>query len=100
MNQQWTVVNPVSTPNVGRLGSAERVDDYSGKRVGLWWNGKPNGDVFLDEVGAQLAARFPGMTTVRIWEHRPTSMSFYGIPKDDIAFMAANADVVIGALGD
>lgn len=97
---QWTVLNPVAAAKVGAQGTAAKLEDFSGKRVGLWWNGKPGGDVFLNEVAAQLESRFPGMQTVRIWEHRPRSTSFYGIPKDDITFMAGAADVVIGALGD
>jgi hypothetical protein len=96
----WTVLNPVADANIGTVAGTAAVSEFAGKRVGLWWNGKPGGDVFLNEVAAQLAARFPGMQTVRIWEHRPKSTTFYGAPKDDIAFMAQNADVVIGALGD
>jgi hypothetical protein len=100
MNEQWSVLNPVAQANVGKLGGVGRIDDFSGKRVGLWWNGKPNGDVFLNEVAAQLAARYPGVIPVRIWEERPSTMTFYGVPKEDIAFMASRADVVLGALGD
>jgi hypothetical protein len=100
MIQEWTLLNPVARADIGRLGGAAVGDDFSGKRVGLWWNGKPNGDILLEEVAAQLASRYPGMSTVRLWERRPSSMTFYGVPRDDIAFMASSADVVIGALGD
>ena len=93
-------MNPIATADIGNLGGAARIDDFSGKRVGLWWNGKPNGDIFLNEVAAQLESQYPSMTTVRIWEQRPSTMTFYGVPKEDIAFMARSADMVIGALGD
>ena len=38
--------------------------------------------------------------TLRVWEHRPSTLTHVGVPKDDIAFMAHAADLVVGALGD
>ena len=98
--QQWTVLNPVSKVDIEARDGAARIDDFSDKRLGLWWNGKPNGDVFLNEVAAELASRSPGMTTVRLWEIDPATVTFYGVPRDNLERMAHSADLVIGALGD
>ena len=60
--QEWSVVNPVADADIEKHGGATRLDDFSGKRIGLWWNGKPNGDIFLNEVAHQLESLHPGVT--------------------------------------
>ena len=54
--QEWSVLNPVADANIERRAGASRLDDFSGKRIGLWWNGKPNGDIFLNEMAKSLGA--------------------------------------------
>lgn len=93
-------MNPVGDVDIKHLGGAIRLDDFSGKRVGLWWNGKPNGDIFLHEVARLLESRYRGMTTVRMWEINPATMTAYGVSGDNLDFMVKSADVVIGALAD
>lgn len=39
-----------------------------GKTVVLRWNGKPNGDKFLNLVAEQLAQRVKGVKVVKMWE--------------------------------
>ena len=99
-SQEWTVMNPAGDANVEHRSGAVRIDDFSGRRVGLWWNGKPNGDNFLNEVARQLESRNPGMTTVRMWELSPSTMTAYGVSGENLDKMVTSADVVIGALGD
>ncbi len=96
----WTVMNPVGDVEIENLGGAARLDDFSGKRIGLWWNGKPNGDIFLNDLVHQLESRYPGMTAVRMWEIDPATPSAYGVPRDKLERMAQSADLVIGALAD
>jgi hypothetical protein len=98
--QKWTVMNPVGDVEIENLGGASRLDDFSGKRIGLWWNGKPNGDIFLDELARQLESRFSGMAAVRMWEIDAATTTAYGVPRDKLERMARSADLVIGALAD
>lgn len=98
--QKWTVMNPVADVDIEKLGGATRLDDFSGKRIGLWWNGKPNGDIFLNELAHQLESRYPGMNTVRMWELDAATTTAYGVPRDKLERMAKSADMVIGALAD
>jgi len=98
--QEWTVLNPVADASISGHEAAVHSDDLRGRRVGLWWNGKPNGDIFLNELAAQLEIQHPGMQTVRMWELEPATTTFYGVPRDKLEFMARGADLVIGALGD
>jgi len=98
--QKWTVMNPVGDVDIENLGGASRLDDFSGKRIGLWWNGKPNGDIFLDELAHQLESRYQGMKAVRMWEVDPATTTAYGVPREKLERMAHSADLVIGALAD
>ncbi|OGA02215.1 MAG: hypothetical protein A3H35_14595 [Betaproteobacteria bacterium RIFCSPLOWO2_02_FULL_62_17] len=98
--QEWSVVNPVADVDIEKHGGATRLDDFSGKRIGLWWNGKPNGDIFLDELAHQLASRHPEMIPVRMWEIDAATTTAYGVPSDKLERMAQSADLLIGALAD
>ena len=98
--QEWSVLNPVADVDIEKRGGAARFEDFSGKRIGLWWNGKPNGEIFLNELARQLESRHQGMTTVRMWEIDPATTSAYGVSSDKLELMANSADLVIGALAD
>jgi hypothetical protein len=100
----WRLVNP----EAHFRGEGKRVNprpsDLSGKTVVLYWNGKPNGDVLLDQVGTLLVEKIPTVTIVKAWEVTPSTR--ITDPNDDAskAVSAAVADlapdVVIGAAGD
>ena len=98
--QEWKVLNPVGAVEIEDHGGAQRFDDFTGKRIGLWWNGKPNGDVFLNEVARQFESRYKGITTVRMWELDPTTTTAYGVTKEQLGLIARSADIVIGGLAD
>ncbi|MFM9969504.1 MAG: hypothetical protein ACKVQK_14040 [Burkholderiales bacterium] len=99
-NEQWNVLNPIANIEISKSGGATRLDDFRGKRIGLWWNGKSNGDIFLDAFAGELTLRYPGMETVRLWEIDPATTTAYGVAKGSLAHMAQRADLVIGALSD
>ena len=54
-----TIFNPVALPVEKRLPAAARIDGIDGKRIGLYWNMKPGGDVGLREVERLLSERYP-----------------------------------------
>ncbi|MEX1156596.1 MAG: hypothetical protein WED12_05465 [Chloroflexota bacterium] len=63
-------------------------------RIGLLWNGKPNGDVVLDTVGRELAGHRPGWVAdeiVKGW--MPTELAL-------LEELAASVDAVVGAPAD
>lgn len=49
-------------PNLAITG---RVKDLAGKKIGLYWLGKPDGDVFFDRVQKLLEEKFPTATVLR-----------------------------------
>ena len=98
--EESLVMNPVADVQVKKFGLADRFADLNGKRLGLFWNGKPNGDVFLDEVAHGLASRFPGSKTVKMWEIEPGTKTVYGNSADNLKRMSQSADFIVGASGD
>jgi hypothetical protein len=98
--QEWVLMNPVADVGTQEFKPAARIPDLKGKTVGLLWNGKPNGDVFLNEVATQLGAIFDGLKIVRMWEVKPETMTLYGSSMNDMEFIAKQADFIICASAD
>ena len=94
------VMNPVGERQVQESGLADRFADLKGKRVGLFWNGKPNADRFLEEVANELGSRFPGLRTVKMWEIEPQTRTVYGNSADNLKRMSQCADFIVSASGD
>ncbi len=99
-DRQWHLLSPVGKPARAVFEGAGRSGDLNGMTVGLLWNGKPGGEVLLDEVGRALSERFPALQTVKFWETRPATVTAYGMDSEDVRFVAANADLVIGGSAD
>jgi len=61
-----TVLNPRGeTEPPQNLASTARVRDLSGKKIGLYWLGKPDGDVFFARVQKLLEEKFPTATVLQ-----------------------------------
>ena len=58
----WEVMDPVAPTGCFKFKPADRHKTLAGKRIGLFWNRKPNGDIFLSNIGKQLKNRFSGIT--------------------------------------
>ena len=98
--QEWTLLSPVADVEVRQFERAGRNADLGGKTIGLFWNGKPNADLFLDEVAEELRARFEDLKIVRMWEVKPETRTALGNSMDGLKYMAQNSDLIIGASGD
>lgn len=98
--QEWVLMSPVADSWVEEFEAAARIPDLKGKTVGLFWNGKPNGDVFLNEVATHLRARFDGLKIVRMWEVKPETRTAYGNSLEDLTWMVQNTDLIIAASAD
>jgi len=75
---------------------APRLKTLEGKRIGLVWNGKPNGDVLLKEVGKLIKERFP---TAEVVPHR-VSFSGRKLPAGELEAVAKDVDAGVFASGD
>jgi len=81
---------------------APRLHSLDGKRMGLVWNTKPNGDVLLDEVGKILTERYPTLKVVPLCTSTPEARTSSGTPpaKGRLEAIAAEVDAVIYASGE
>jgi hypothetical protein len=94
------VLSPAGDAQTETYKTSERVETLNGKTVGLYWNGKPNGDVFLDEIAHHLKTRFDGLSVVKLWEVKPDTRTVYGNSAESLKFMAKAADFLIGSSAD
>ena len=78
--------------------------DLSGKTVILYWNGKPNGDLFLDRIGELLVERVRNVKVIKAWQVRPSTRDTDPTREASRATAAEIAelkpDLVVGAPGD
>ena len=61
------IVNPLAAPrqdteDVERFPPAPRLAGLAGRTIGFFWNGKALGNVALERVKANLAAKYDGLT--------------------------------------
>lgn len=71
-----------------------RAGDLTGKRLGLFWNGKHNGDVLLARIAELLHRRFSKLEITQF------NYGYEGAGLEAVSRMAQEADLVIGAIGD
>ena len=102
--QDWELVNPAGATKIETIALAPRIDTLEGKTVGLKWNEKPNGNLFLDRVAELLIEKVPGVKVVKFYDAEPTT-----VPQSANVEAAAQKarriakykpDIVIGSQGD
>ncbi len=92
------VMIPTSPGRIVKIETANRIKALDGKRVGLFWNTKPNGDVFLTRVGELLKERFRGIKIVEFLPGKGDTTS--AAPSTAIEEAAEKCDVIILSTGD
>ena len=92
-NVEWEVLNPLAEYETPVFALSPRLTDLNGKTVGLYWNGKSNGNVLLEEVGKLLEERFKDIKIIKFWLH-------ISVGADNQKRMAEQCDAVIAAQGD
>jgi len=82
-------------------GTASRVSTLGGRRVGLLWNGKPNGDIFLDRIAEILETKYKDIEIIKFWEVDPEHTAFSNkYSEETLDRIARSADIVIASQGD
>jgi hypothetical protein len=101
---RWKLVNPEPLVEVEATPVNPHPKDLSGKTVVLYWNGKQNGDLFLNHIAELLIERVDNVKVVKAWETRPSTKRTDPTAEasrttaEEIAGL--NPDLVIGAPGD
>jgi hypothetical protein len=92
------VANPVAKSVIPRIEPAARPGDLDGKKVGLYWNFKPGGNVGLDQVEVRLRERFPTAEFIRF--EGAVGASVRHVTPGQADDIARQCDVVVGTTGD
>jgi hypothetical protein len=102
--QEWELVNPAGIIKITPIKMAPRITSLEGKTIGLKWNQKPNGNIFLDRIAELLKEKVPSAKIVKFYDVEPTT-----VPQSanmDVAEQKAKIiakykpDIVIGAQCD
>lgn len=101
---RWKIVNPESPIQVEADNVNQHPSDLSGKTILLYWNGKPNGDIFLNRISELFLERVNNIKVVKAWEALPHTKSTAPTREASQAtareFADLSPDIVIGAPGD
>jgi len=98
--QKWKLVNPEGVAVVKPAEIAPRLATLEGKTVLLRWNGKHNGNNFLNRIAELLAKEVPTAKIIKMWEAIPGSNHY---PMTDAEFQAAlklKPDIQIASQAD
>lgn len=104
-NQKWEVLDPEGVVKIEPMKINPHPSRLEGKTVLLRWNGKHNGDKFLDRVAELLAQRVKGVKIIKSWEVSPETVDpISGSQERSMELMkklaALKPDLVIGAQAD
>ena len=66
--QQWELINPEGVVKIEPMQVNPHPSTLEGKTVMLRWNGKHNGDLFLDRVGELLTEKVKDVKIVKSWQ--------------------------------
>ena len=72
--QEWDLVNPEGVVKLVPIKMAARISTLQGKTVGLKWNAKPNGNLFLDRVAELLKEQVKDIRIVKFYENEATTV--------------------------
>ena len=89
------VLNPVADlySESTQFSAARRPPSLEGKRVGLYWNYKPGGNIALETVQRALEARYDNIQVKMYPAPRP-------VPKNVLEAVQKECDAVIGSTAD
>jgi len=102
--QEWEVIDPAGTVAIKPIKLALRPTTLDGKTIVLRWNGKHNGNNFLDRVAELLAEKVPSAKVIKLYEKDPSTNRITGSNQESarVAKVIADlkADMVIASQAD
>ena len=102
--EEWVLVNPEGQVKVEAAEPAPRTGTLENKTIVMRWNGKANGDHYLNRVGELLAEKVPGVKVIRLWEKHLSTACISQSPQESRGVAGKisdlGADMVIGTNAD
>ena len=74
VDQRWEILNPEGVIKIEPMEINPHPSTLEGKTVLLRWNGKHNGDKFLDRVAELLAQKVKDIKIIKSWEVAPETV--------------------------
>ncbi len=104
-NQRWELLNPEGVIKIEPMEINPHPTTLEGKTVLLRWNGKHNGDKFLDRVAELLREKVKDVKIIKSWEVAPETVDpISGSQEKSLELMKMLAsfkpDLVIGSQAD
>ena len=101
---KWELVNPTGTVQIKQLTLNAPPETLEGKTVLLRWNGKHNGDVFLNKISEFLIEHIEAVNVIKSWEVVPetATLSMNSNTSKEFArkLAAFKPDIVIASQAD
>jgi len=102
--QEWEVITPAGTVAIKPIRLAPRPTTLDGKTIVLRWNGKHNGNNYLDRVAELLAEKVPSAKVIKLYENDKSTTRITGSNQESARVAKAiadlNADMVIASQAD
>jgi hypothetical protein len=104
-NQRWEILNPEGVIKIEPMEINPHPLTLEGKTVLLRWNGKHNGDKFLDRVAELLSQKVKDVKIIKSWEVAPETVDpITGSNERSLQLMkmlaAFKPDLIIGSQAD
>lgn len=104
MTEEWEVLNPESLVKSEPIKVNFHPATLEGKTVLLRWNGKHNGNNFLNRLGELLVEKVKDVKIIKSWEAAPETSNISGNPNRSKHFVKNlvkfKPHIVIGSQAD
>ena len=102
--QEWELINPAGVVQIKQVQLAPRITTLEGKTIVLRWNGKHNGDNFLNRIAELLKEKIPSAKVVKLYEVDKSTVKISGSAAESAriaqVIKGLHADIVIAAQSD
>jgi hypothetical protein len=102
--QEWEIINPAGVVEIEQVQLAPRITTLEGKTIVLRWNGKHNGDNFLDRIAELLKEKVPSAKVIKLYEVDKSTIKISGSMAESAriaqVIKGLRADIVIAAQTD
>ena len=99
----WELVNPEGVVRIEQKKVTPHPNDLTGKTLLLHWNGKHNGDIFLNRIGELFNEKVKDLKIKNGWEVFPDTQQSQSQEKRKIIaqkLASLKPDIVIGSTAD
>ena len=102
--QEWELISPMGTIAIQPVKPAPRLASLEGKTIVLRWNGKHNGNNYLDRVAELLAEKLPSAKVIKVYEADKSTVKISGSNAESARIAKVikdlKADIVVASQAD